>query len=55
MDLGESWMPLDYEGVMAARAEELEVFRKFEVYHNVKLKECYEVTQSTDWIKMGRR
>ncbi len=37
-------MPLDYEGVMAARAEELEVFRKFGVYHKVKLNECYDVT-----------
>ena len=39
-----SGVPLDNKGVRKARREEIEEFRKHEVYVHVLIKECYDST-----------
>ena len=50
--------PLDFEGVLRARSEELEEFAKHTVYHKVPIQECYERTGKepigTKWVDINK-
>ena len=50
--------PLDFEGVIKAREEELEEFRKHNVYTKVPVEECYRVTKKgpigVRWVDINK-
>lgn len=53
-----SGKPLDFEGVLMAREDEMQEFRKYRVYHKVPVQECYENTGKgpigTKWVDINK-
>ena len=53
-----SGQPLDFEGVLRARREELDEFAKHKVYHKVPIQECYECIGKrpigTKWVDINK-